>query len=93
MDVRVQQIIEAEIIRRRKIAILTVARALKHKQVLSPKRKLWTREWLQRRDTGQNVLNMLFNELGYVSITFSLHFIFNCIVDFLNDIYTIFFQL
>lgn len=64
-----QQTIMAETIRRRKAVIVAaVVTAFKRRQAIHKqrKRKLWSREWLLRRDTGQNVLNMVFGELGYV---------------------------
>lgn len=79
MDAQVQQTIAAEIIRRRRaIIVAAVVTAYKRKRALEQrKRRLWSREWLLRRDTGQNVLNMVFGELGYVSITFSLYLLLN----------------
>jgi len=60
----------AEVISRRKNAIsvfLLIEKLRRRNNVTNPAR-LWSRSWLLRRDKHQSVLNMLFEELGYVNI-------------------------
>jgi hypothetical protein len=61
----------AEVVRRRKNAInvfLLIEKLRRRKNVTKPAR-LWSCSWLLRRDKHQSVLNMVFEELGYVNIT------------------------
>lgn len=67
----------AEVVRRQKNAIsifLLIEKFRRRNNNMKPAR-LWSRLWLLRRNKHQSVLNMLFEELGYVLITCFLWFI------------------
>lgn len=61
----------AEVIRRRKkaISVLLLIEEFRRKNNGIKPVRLWSRSWLLRRDKYPSVLNMLFDELGYVTIT------------------------
>jgi len=61
----------AEVVRRRKnaISVFLLIEKLRRKNNVPKPARLWSRSWLLRRDKHQSVLNMLFEELGYVNIT------------------------
>jgi len=50
--------------RRNVIALLASIIQLQQKQQIQHHRRLRSRQWLQRRDTCNSVLTMLFEELG-----------------------------
>lgn len=59
-----EQIIAATIYRRKiAIALFLIIKALQQRRRNQYRRRLWSRQWLQRRNTRDNVLSMLFTEL------------------------------
>lgn len=65
----------AEVVRRRKnaISVFLLIEGLRRRNNSKKPVRLWSRSWLLRRDKHQSVLNMLFEELGYVNLTFLLY--------------------
>lgn len=61
----------AEVVRRRKnaISVFLLIEGLRRRNNSKKPVRLWSRSWLLRRDKHQSVLNMLFEELGYVNLT------------------------
>lgn len=59
-----EQIIAATIYHRKiAIALFLIIKALQQRRRNQYRRRLWSRQWLQRRNTRDNVLSMLFTEL------------------------------
>lgn len=56
----------ATVVHRRKIAIslFLIIEKLRRQQRNQRHKRLWSRQWLQRRDTHNSVLTMLFKEFG-----------------------------
>lgn len=64
------EVVTQVVLRRQKaMNIFLLIEKLRRRKKQEIHKRLWSRSWLLRRDQQQNVLNMLFEELGYVNVT------------------------
>lgn len=59
-----EQIVAIAHRRRCAVAVFLIIEILRRQQWNHHRRRLWSRQWLQRRSTHDSALTMLFNELG-----------------------------